>query len=140
MVNSETGFRALSLSHYILRYICSNGAAVPVKGMQKRSHYGYAQGELSGLLQKHLAGGEAMRGKIVEALKSSIGTRLNGEKDKIARSVDVLLGNGSGAMVYRRLPPEATRYDLFNELTGMAKSYPIGIRLQLEIIAGGLLN
>jgi len=30
VVNSETGFRALSLSHYILRYICSNGAAVPV--------------------------------------------------------------------------------------------------------------
>jgi hypothetical protein len=41
IVNSETGFRALTVSHYILRYICSNGAVARISDDDdKRYHYG----------------------------------------------------------------------------------------------------
>jgi hypothetical protein len=140
VVNSETGFRALSVGHYILRYICSNGAVVPIKGMHKRIHYGFRQGELFGLLDRHLAAGEAVRQKVVEALKASVSKQLNGERERVVKGVDALLGSGRGRALVQRLPGTASRYDLFNELTSMAKRYPIGIRLQLEVIAGGLLN
>jgi len=68
VVNSETGFRALAISHYILRYVCSNGAVVPVRGMKKRNHYGHAQGELFSLFDSWLTAGEVVRKQVVLAL------------------------------------------------------------------------
>ena len=140
VVNSETGFRALSLSHYILRYICSNGAVVPIKGMRRKVHYGYSQGELFGILDRYLVAGEAVQKKVITALESSVSEPVNGEREKVIRSVDSLLGRGMGRALVSRLQAGASRYDLFNEITSMAKGYPIGIRLQLEMIAGGMLN
>src|SRR5574338_601205 len=32
VINSETGFRTLSIAHYMLRYICSNGAIIRIDG------------------------------------------------------------------------------------------------------------
>jgi len=140
VVNSETGFRALSISHYILRYICSNGAVVPIKGMKKKIHYGQPQGELFSLLDRYLTAGEAVRMKVIEALAASVSSRLNGEREGVVRALDAVLGRGTGRSLLRQLGSDATRYALFNGITDMAKGYPIGIRLQLEMIAGGLLN
>ena len=40
IVNSETGFAALAFNHFILRYVCTNGAAAPINMYQwKQEHY-----------------------------------------------------------------------------------------------------
>ena len=45
LANSETRFHSLQMSHYILRYICSNGAIVRLgnEGRKALVHYGYSK-------------------------------------------------------------------------------------------------
>jgi hypothetical protein len=139
VVNSETGFRALSLGHYIFRYFCSNGAVVPVQGETKRVHYGGTQGALHDFLSTHLAGGEELRKQIMKQLQLSVLMPLNGETKSTLMKINALIGQGAGRRLLRKLPEGSTRYDLFNTITEEAKRHTIGIRLQLESIAGMLL-
>ena len=140
VLNSETGFRALSLNHFILRYVCSNGAVVRQQGhLRRRIHYGFNQGELFRFLEESIIGGKGGEQQIVGRLADSVRIPLHGEENVVA-SLDSVLGKGRGKAITRSLPSIATKYDLFNAITECAKSHPIGIRLQLEIIAGELLS
>ena len=54
ILNSETGFRALGIYHYILRYICTNGAIVPVNGSSTYVHYDKSKKNVLDSLKKNL--------------------------------------------------------------------------------------
>ena len=55
VINSETGFRTLSIAHFVMRYVCSNGAIVRIrKDENDRVHYGYKENELQEFLDEQV--------------------------------------------------------------------------------------
>jgi hypothetical protein len=69
--NSETGFMALRISHYILRYICTNGASVPVSNNKAEGfiHYNTSKDNISGYIKESLAEIQNNSGWISDRIK-----------------------------------------------------------------------
>lgn len=140
VLNSETGFRAVSLFHYILRYICSNGAVVPVeKKRDRRVHYGYVPGELEEWLKERIALGEERRDHVIASLTGALEKKASQRKAGLAGRINAVLGKGKGEALLNRLPEDASVFDAMNLITSEAQRFDIGRRLQMETIAGGIL-
>lgn len=139
--NSETGFGALRVAHYLLRYICLNGAVVKVhETNEKRFHYGCAEGELQKFLDTQISNALKSRLQLIRYIKKSNKENLIPYLTKISKKIDRLLGKNSSQKFLRELKENSTLYDLFNVLTSRAKEYDISKRLYLERIAGELIS
>lgn len=139
--NSETGFGALRVAHYILRYTCRNGAIVKVDGAnEKIFHYGYSEGELQKSLNTQIIKAHESRLKLIQYIKKSNEENLFPYLTKISKKIDRLLGKNSSQKFLRELQKNSTLYDLFNVITSKAKDYDISKRFYLERIAGELIS
>lgn len=139
--NSETGFRALSVAHYIIRYVCSNGAVVQVdSNNESRIHFGQKEGELKEFLDTQILRAYESRVKLIKLMQKSSKEKADSYINQISLKIDRLLGRNSSQLFMEDLKENSTKYDLFNIITARAKEYDISKRLYLERIAGDLLT
>lgn len=139
--NSETGFKALSISHYILRYVCSNGAVAQFdKTDDRRYHFGHQKGDLQKFLNEQILKGLESRLKLIKNIKESTNVKASDYTTLISAKIDRLLGRNASQRFLEELKEDSTQYDLFNMITSKAKDYDISKRLYLERIAGDLIT
>lgn len=147
--NSETGFGALRISHYILRYVCSNGATVGIK-----------KGEWKPLIHYNISKKDALE-YIISSLKEIENTQENVSQKLMTLknqdstdSIETVKRKVAGILGYQeslRLINEynnnteslltdfdGTQYSLFNFITSKAQGYDIFRRTQLEHLAGNI--
>lgn len=138
--NSETGFHALEVTHYILRYICLNGAVIALRnGKKDRTiHYGHRQGFMQRFLSEQIMKSEVEVKGIIEKIQLS---RETPSTDYI-KYIRTRLGAIDKQAVSNILPQNVyyeNLYDLFNAITNEAKYYDLEKRFYLEKLAGDLL-
>ncbi len=140
IINSETGFRALTVSNYLLRLICSNGMLVHVNNTEnKLFHYGHKSGTLQNFLKESI--GKAANNK-EELLRRIAGTnKLLDEEElkKLKYRIQKLIGANDAKFIFANLNKSNLKYDYINALTSYAKNLKIGKRLMVEEFAGQLI-
>lgn len=147
--NSETGFGALRISHYILRYVCSNGATVGIKKEEWKPlvHYDISKKDALVYIISSLKDIEVTRKIVFQKLKALKGQDAVDSIEKVKRNVAGILGyqeslkllNEYNNSTKSRLKDfDGSQYSLFNFLTYKAKSYDIYRRTQLEQLAGNI--
>ena len=140
IINSETGFGALSITHYILRYVCTNGAVAPVEGADdSKVHYGNREGALEFFLNEQIRKAFESRFKLVKFLRESTGLKAEGFVKLIGLKVERLIGRRGWMEMLEGLGESGTKYDLFNLITDKAKEFGVGQRLYLERVAGEMI-
>jgi hypothetical protein len=141
IINSETGFGALDVSHYILRYVCSNGAVARVDGSGgSRIHFGHHEGEMQDFLNDQILKAFESRFKLVSFLRESTQLKAKDFVKAIGLKVERVMGRSAWRELIGELGEESTKYNLFNAITHKAKGYGIGERLYLERLAGELIG
>ncbi len=140
VINSETGFHALDVRSYILRYRCTNGAVAPAsRVMSRRVHRHQKEGALEHFLHRRIRaaarGYERLTRKLAES-NTIPATRQRKETEERLRRI---IGKKEAEDLLKQLPDEATRYDLFNLVTAEAKRFDIATRLKLEMLAGRIV-
>lgn len=137
IVNSETGFRALSVYHYILRLVCTNGAVVPVRVADDRIvHYGRPAGSLEEWLVQRLSCRRDDAAHLTGRLRQAGERPWDRAPARLSRRLAALLGRGEGGRIVRELNVAPSLYDAFNLLTNAAKVADPGTRFDLELAAG----
>ncbi len=140
LFNSETGFHTLMMTHYILRYVCSNGAVVRVgKANESRVHYGYTENEMSDFLSRTIEESTKSFDHIMNALKISTEKTSENNITATKKKLNSILGKSDADDIIKALSPESTLYDLFNGITHYAKSQPINKQVNLQKLAGEIL-
>jgi hypothetical protein len=140
VLNSETGFRSLSVHRYILRYVCSNGAIVRLGDKHEvRSHYRHPAGYLQTFLRERLQPGEMAAGDLVGSLKRAMSDAAPLPEHRIYTRLRSLVGPKVLQEMLEPLSKAPSVYGLFNLITSHARGLEPGQRLQLETLAGELL-
>ena len=139
ILNSETGFRALSAYHYILRYICSNGAVVRLEGQEGRIHYRHPGGYLRRFLEEQLQPLEETRENVVASVRRSADAATPSERDPVYARLRALIGGRTFQGLLNTLPEKPSLFSMVNIVTAHARRLDPGQRLQLESLAGELL-
>jgi len=147
--NSETGFSSLRVSHFILRYICSNGATRAIKnGERKRlSHRNLSRSDALDYINKSVEEIEASKAEL--ELNLCYLTMLDSDiiMETVNNKLTDILGKKETGILIRefRLNTErgvkdfdGTQYSLFNFITEKAKNYDINKRTLLEDLAGNI--
>ena len=139
--NSETGFHSLQISHYILRYVCSNGLIIriPTKDekLNYRIHYNFTPENLKGFLDDQIINIVKTQKEIAHKLKQSAENALTPELRKKA-SVLLRKIKGDAVLIKQEVESASTEWDLVNVITARAREQPVDVRLMLEQSAGKL--
>lgn len=139
IVNSETGFRALGVYHYILRLVCTNGAVVRIDVADDTMvHYGRPEGRLESWLAERLASTQADVERLAARLRHAGDRPWERAPAGLSRRLTALLGRQRGGRVLRNLTGAGSMYDAFNRLTEEAKEHAPEARFDLELAAGEL--
>ncbi len=141
--NSETGFHSLQISHYILRYVCSNGLIIKIPSIDKRlnyrNHYNLPTGNLKMFLENQLASIKSTRRSIIRRLERSTRTLIDPQLQKKAlmllRKINV-----NADMIRNEVLNARTEWELVNVVTAHARQQPVDLRLMLEQSAGRLFQ
>lgn len=139
VINSETGFRALRVVHYILRYACSNGATIRMGKLIRRVHTGLSPAEMRRFLSVNLLEGEKERERIAAQLSVCTTTDAAPYLERASKTLRAAIGATRVRAVLRTLSEEATRYELINLITREAQNHPPETRLRLEALGGELI-
>lgn len=140
VINSETGFRALSVAHFILRYTCSNGAIVRIVNKEnQRVHYGYKGNELQEFLDKQVGLALISQLQVADSIKNLSNKPAAEYIENLNKRVESYLGKDEGKGFLSELKDESSLYDLFNLVTNKAKRYDLSQRVLLENLAGDLI-
>ncbi len=140
VINSETGFRTLSIAHFILRYVCSNGAIVRIDNKaNERVHYGYKENELQEFLDEQVELALLKQKEVADSIKDLSKKPASDFITSVNRKVESYLGKYESKNFFSELRKEATLYDLFNVVTDKAKKYDLAKRVLLENLAGDLI-
>jgi hypothetical protein len=135
--NSETGFRALTVGFYLLRYLCSNGAIIrSEEKTESRKHYGWTGGELRQFLMMEMQRAPEMAAKVFEAVASSASRRAGMRLDEVLRRLSRISGRKLAEEALRQIGSESSQYDLANAVTFFAQRLDVGRRMQAEILGG----
>lgn len=138
IVNSETGFRALTVSHYILRYICSNGAVARISDDDdKRYHYGNE--DLNLFLNEKVKKAGIERKILIDKLLLLNDKKISNTKEYYIKKIDPVLGKKEATIFFDDFSNELTLYELFNLITSNAKRYDLSKRYFLESFAGEMI-
>jgi hypothetical protein len=138
--NSESGFSALGIQHFILRYVCTNGATMPLNMLfEKENHYGVKKEVLINFLHKQFERVEPSRKYIIFALKKSNDEPAKKYFNQYCYKIDTVIGKWKSKKFFEEFDVELSKYDLFNFITDKAKSFDILKRYQLERLAGDLI-
>jgi len=139
--NSETGFRALSVIPYLLRYTCSNGALINETGTAKTMcHFGYKSIEMKEYLTTEFQKTEKSIGNISNGIQELTKHRAKEFTRKLIPSLDRMMFRTEREVLLKKLKDNATGFDLYNIITTYAKNFEIGKQLYLEQLAGKLLT
>jgi hypothetical protein len=140
--NSENGFRPVSVEHFVLRYVCTNGAVVRQMGVHAgRSHHGHSPQQLREFVAERLNEGNRVRTEIVGNIRRSAGVvSTEEERLRLSRELRRNAGLTLTGDVRDELQQATTRYDLFNLATGIARTLPPPQRLRLEEFAGRMIR
>ncbi len=139
ILNSETGFRALSAYHYILRYICSNGAILRLGGQVGTIHYRHPQGYLQRFLEEQLQPLEKTREQVVASVRRAADAAMPPERDPVYARLRALIGRRTFQNLLSTIPERPSLFSLVNLVTAHARGLDPGQRLQMESLAGELL-
>lgn len=140
IINSETGFSALSFNHYILRYTCRNGATTPINIYDARKyHYCETGQSLSQFLNEQKNRSLKSREKLILAMKQSDDLPSMKFKNSTITRLNYILGNWKGNDFMKGFDWQKSKYELFNFVSHNAKSFEINKRYQLEILAGEII-
>lgn len=140
VINSETGFRTLSIAHFILRYVCSNGAIVRIDNeANERVHYGYKENELQEFLDEQVELALLKQKEVADSIKDLSKKPASDFINSVNRKVESYLGKYESKNFFSEMRKEATLYDLFNVVTDKAKKYDLAKRVSLENLAGDLI-
>jgi len=138
--NSETGFAAVGIQHFILRYICTNGATAPVDIFaEKQNHYGLQTKYIRNFLEGQLKKVEESRKNIIFALKKSNDEPAKKLYTTYSFKIDSIIGKWKSKQFFEGFDVERTKYDMFNFITEKAKSYDLMKKYRLERLAGELI-
>jgi hypothetical protein len=137
--NSETGFCALSISHFVLRYVCSNGAIANVGESVRRVHYGHKEGTLHAFLKERIERMRESRVTLERALRSSVDQPAGERFTEAKKRLSNLIGHGRTSDALAEFGPSSPVYSLFNAITAEARSGSAESRARLESLAGDLL-
>ncbi len=141
--NSETGFHSLQISHYILRYVCSNGLIIriPAKDEKQnyRIHYNFTPNDLKRFLDEQIENIKKTQMEVAQKLKQSAEKALTQEARKKALALLRKI-KGDNDMMKEEVDRASTEWELVNIVTAHAREQPVDIRLMLEQSAGRLLN
>lgn len=149
IANSETGFHSLQVSHYILRYICSNGAMVQINKEKQKPliHYNISRDYALNYIKESVKEVEKTRETIFNRLKGLTESVTEKEMISTKRKLSGILGYQESAKLmeqykknteYNTEEFDGSQYSLFNFITSKAKSYDIYRRIQLEHLAGNI--
>jgi hypothetical protein len=140
VLNSETGFRVLSLQHFVLRYVCSNGAIgrSDVAG-DSRVHYGIGKGGLKQFLAAEVERRVKDEPRLQEMLCKSVQRSALASVDLVTRRLTTAVGRKHVTEVLSTLSDNPSRYELANVVSALARKLDINKRLQLEHLAGDLM-
>lgn len=149
--NSETGFMAIRVSHYILRYWCSNGAIAKIHGMQESMyHYGQPKEKIMEFINESIQKIEEGRGELIKKLlELRDKPALENVKGVLMRLRPILgIAESTNLMKeftehtegkYGETEYKNDMYSLFNFITHSAKERPLIQRTQMEELAGGIV-
>ena len=149
MTNSETGFHSLQMSHYILRYICSNGAMVKINQNDKTRliHYDYSREYVFEYINDCLKEIDEKKNNITERLRLLKEFAADVKIEESRRKLGGILGYNEANKLIKEYQSklkldivdyDGTAYSLFNFITHKAKSYDIMKRNRLEQLAGDI--
>lgn len=139
IVNSETGFRALTVSHYILRYTCSNGAVARISEDDDDKRYHYGNADLSLFLNEKVKRATVERKILVDRLLRLNDKKISNSKEYYIKKIEPVLGKKEAAIFFNKLNDKLTQYELFNLITSNAKRYDLSKRYFLESFAGEII-
>lgn len=140
IINSETGFRTLSISHYVLRYVCSNGAIIRIdKSGGEKVHYGHRENELQLFLREQVALALANQKKVAQSISGLTNKNASSFIESVNKRIESYLGKNEAKNFLSDLNSNSSLYDLFNLVTDKAKNYDLSRRILLEGLAGDLI-
>lgn len=140
VINSETGFRMLSIAHYILRYVCSNGAIARIdKTGGEKIHYGHRENELQEFLNEQVAKALSNQQKISKSITGLSDKPASEFVVNVNKRIESFLGKNESRNFLSELNEKSSLYDLFNLVTDKAKKYDLSRRIYLEALAGDLI-
>lgn len=140
VINSETGFRMLSIAHYILRYVCSNGAIARIdKTGGEKIHYGHRENELQEFLNEQVAKALSNQQKISKSITGIVNKPPAEFVVSVNKRIESFLGKNESRNFLSELNEKSSLYDLFNLVTEKAKKYDLSRRIYLETLAGDLI-
>lgn len=140
VINSETGFRTLSIAHFVMRYVCSNGAIVRiVSNANERVHYGHKAYELQEFLDEQIELALISQKEVADSIKDLSNKPAAEFINSLNKRIESFLGKNESKNFFGELKDGATLYDLFNIATNKAKKYDLGKRVLLENLAGDLI-
>ena len=139
ILNSETGFRALSAYHYILRYICSNGVIVRLGSQEGTIHSRHPQGYLQRFLEEQLQPLEKTREQVVASVRRAADAAMPPDKDPVYARLRALIGRRTFEGLLSTTPEKPSLFSLVNLATAHARGLDPGQRLHMESLAGELL-
>lgn len=141
IINSETGFKALRVSHYLLRYTCSNGAYIKISSSSDNENFRYHYGsqDLMLFLKTNVEKAEEERNKIIDKLLLMTEINLTESKEHYIKILQPILGRREAIIFFNDFNNQQTLYEFFNSITFKAKNYNFSKRYFLESFAGNML-
>lgn len=148
--NSETGFLALQVSHFMLRYSCANGAVIPVNSESSRLyHVNQSKEKIIEYLISNVEEINKNRDHVVQKIllmqEHPVLKKLNSYKF----SLGYIIGLSDATKIINEFTQYAEgklqgeyhddKYSLFNFITNKAKNYGLIERMQMEEMAGKLV-
>ena len=140
IINSETGFRTLSIAHFVLRYVCSNGAIVRIdNNTNERIHYGYKENKLQEFLDEQVALALLSQKEVADSIKDLSNKPAAEFIERVNKKIESFLGKNESKNFFESINNQSTIYDIFNVVTDRAKTYDLSRRIFLENLAGNLI-
>lgn len=140
VINSETGFRTLSIAHFVMRYVCSNGAIVRiVNDANERVHYGHEEYKLQEFLDDQVGLALLSQKQVADSIKDLSKEPATDFINNVNKRIESYLGKNDSKNFFDEINEDSTLYDLFNVVTNKAKNYDLGKRVLLENLAGDLI-
>lgn len=141
ILNSETGFRALTVKQFLFRYYCSNGAYTSISDDNDIKRYHYGNDDLQKFLSDKINKVKENKVSLLEKLLKLNSYPVDEEKLKnVEKGIAIVLGSEKAKKFLKDFNPNETMYDLFNYITQRAKVFDLSKRYFLENFAGEMLN
>ena len=141
VTNSQTGFLALKAEHFILRYVCSNGATSKIYNENiPYNHYKKNKKVIFENLHNTLANMPLQPNRYIQGVKKAVNINANTLFPDINYKVNNIIGNKNGYKLFKDFDKTTkTKYDLFNHITHLAKQFKVVERYRLEQLAGNMI-